>query len=463
MERFGLEKVIRNLGNSLTMIKNPRKLFIAVVGFILFSIIYGSVVRNVVLFDAKGNNSNNFFRNVVNSAVQIPSQVKRSFDRPEFLIENSTSADGLSIREGAESRSGWSKMLFTYKTGSFEQKVDLLDLRSGEVLKTWEPDNKKLYKAAYNVKNPNNPPKGSDLYSLHPLMLNDSSLIMAVQLSSILARIDKNGDFMWTKSDQVYHHTLELGPDGYLYSCTRPFSANSYDFLSDNYDQYESILLDDAISKVDINTGNTEWSRPVIDILLDNGYGDLIINKGQVISDPIHLNDIQPVFEDSELWNKGDLFISCRNINVVFLYRPLTNKILWLKEGPWMNQHDIDVVDDETIMIFGNDIIREESVNEDKLTNENLFFSKKQPHNEIYLYNVIKDSVWTPYTALLKNEQISTRTSGRCDLLPNGDLMVEDTNNGRILILDSVRVKAELTKRIDNKYISSLFWSRILK
>ena len=72
--------------------------------------------------------------------------------------------------------------------------------------------------------------------------------------------------------------------------------------------------------------------------------------------DPTHLNDIQPVLDDGPYWKKGDLFLSLRNISTVMLYRPSTDEILWIKRGPWIAQHDVDILDDHRISIYDNDV-----------------------------------------------------------------------------------------------------------
>ena len=98
-----------------------------------------------------------------------------------------------------------------------------------------------------------------------------------------------------------------------------------------------------------------------------------------------------------------------------------------------------------------------------KITTKNLFFPPSGGTNEIYLYNFENDSVTTPYSKLMEAEGINTITSGRSEILANGDIFVEDTNNGRIIIGDSARSKMEYVKRIDDEHISSLFWSRMIK
>ena len=441
--------------------KKLRYAFIILVGLFFFSILLASSVRNIYLSNDGGEGRFGFLVAPIKFMAETPSLIKKVLEGPEFFVPNTEAKDGFTHFDKSLIGS-YPKILVTYKDEAFGQKFDLLDINDNRLIKRWQPDNEELFRIAYNEKNAARPNLGSDLYFMHPFMTNDSSLIFNCQLSSLLAKIDKNNNLVWAKNDKVYHHTNEPDGHGNLYVCSRPFESGKYDFLPGEYQTYKDALFDDHITLVKESTGEEIFTKSVIQILLENGYEDLLLYKGQIISDQIHLNDIQPAMNDSEFWRKGDLLVSCRNISTVFLYRPETNKILWLRHGPWLNQHDADFYGDDQIVVFGNDIIREESVAGPRITNSGLSFSKSRSHNEVYFYNFEKDSVATPFTGLMKKENIRTITSGRCDILQNGDLYVEETNQGRIIIGDSTTKKIEYVKRLDENHVSSLFWSRII-
>src|SRR5680860_1307166 len=442
--------------------KKLRFVFILIAGLFFFTIFIASSVRNIYLSRDEGKGRLGFLTTPLKFMAETPSLMKQIVEPPEFLVKNSKSQDGFTYRDKKPSAI-YPNLLVGYKTAKYGSKFDLLDINTGDVLKNWTPDNESLFQSAFNDLNPNKPPsEQSDLYYLHPLMLKDSSLLIAAQLTSLLAKIDKNNEISWLKNDRTYHHTLELDGDGNVYSCTRPFESDQYDFLPTNFDSYKNNLVDDHITQLNPDTGDILFDKSVIAILLENGYENVLLGKGQVTSDLTHLNDIQPALSTTENWHKGDLLVSCRNLSTVFLYRPSTNKILWLKTGPWYNQHDADFYGQDKIIVFGNDVIREESKEIASVGNQNLFFSNKRGHNEVYVYNFFTDSIATPYTQLLKDEEITTLTSGRSDILPNGNLYVEDTNHGRIVIGDSITKKIEYVKRHDKDYISSLYWSRLV-
>ena len=107
------------------------------------------------------------------------------------------------------------------------------------------------------------------------------------------------------------------------------------------------------ISKVS-PSGKLLFRHSVAQILIRHGYTNWLFTMGMYQADPMHLNDIEPVLDDGPYWKKGDLFLSLRNVSAVLLYRPSTDQIVWIKRGPWIGQHDVDVLDDHRIGIYDN-------------------------------------------------------------------------------------------------------------
>ncbi len=440
--------------------KKLRILFIAVAGLFFYSVLMLSLARNIYLNRDRGERWG-MIAEPIKFMAEIPSLAKQSLEPGEFMVGNSDYKDGVQYFSST-GLNNYPKLLVSFKDEAFGQKFDLIDLQTGKTIKRWEPDNKLLFNKAYNPENPLKPLEGSDLHFNHALFGADSSLIFTAPITSLIVKIDKNSEIIWLRNDQRYHHSLEFDHEGNIYSNTRPFLSKKFDFLPQDYEYYRGVLKDDGIAKIDSNTGDVLFDKSILEILIENGYEELLLSKGQFSSDPLHLNDIQPALTDSEFWDIGDLLVSCRNLNTVFLYRPSTNKIIWLKQGPWYNQHDVDFLEGNKIVVFSNNVIREESMTTPRIIQHHFFFSDKRPHNDVYIYNFEKDSAETPYSQLMKNEDIRTYTGGRCDVLPNGDVFVEDTEHGKIIIGDSIKKKIEYVKRIDDEHISALFWSRLI-
>ena len=165
------------------------------------------------------------------------------------------------------------------------------------------------------------------------------------------------------------------------------------------------------------------------------------------------MNDIQPVDFDGDFWKKGDLFLSLRNQSMVILYRPSTNKIIWKGTGPFFNQHDVDILDDHKIAIFNN--------------NAKIFAGSSTSvvdgNNEVIVYD-FKTNQYSSYLkdSLIKND-VRTRTQGTSQILPNGELLVEETNFGRTLYFNSDgSLRWTHVNRSNNNKVYTVAWSRIL-
>lgn len=272
----------------------------------------------------------------------------------------------------------------------------------------------------------------------HPMMLKDSSIIFTC---FSLFRLGKDNSIIWSNNQRIFHHAIQIDEDSTIWTGS-VINGNKY------FNYGTDTLENNAICALDLKTGVIKYEKSIADILSENNFM-MLLKTGQFESDAIHLNDIEPVLSNSDYWKKGDLFISLRNLSTILLYRPSTNKVIWLKTGPWLAQHDVDIVDNQTIMIFGNDVLRGKK--KSYLVNG---------HNDIYFYDFKKDSVYLPYTKIMKNLGVSTPTAGRCDFLPNGDLYVDETDNGKIYIIDTATVKMKYYERINDKYIKMFSWGR---
>ena len=215
--------------------KKLRYLFITLAGLFFYSLFLATSIRNIYLSEDRGVGRLGILAKPLEFMAEAPLFFKQYLDLPEYYVKNNQSIDGFNYLQKIDLEQ-YPKILTTYKLEGFGQKFDLLDIKNGELIKRWEPDNKELFNKGYNKNNPNNPSKGSDLYFMHPFMTNDSSLVFTSQLTSLLAKIDKNSELVWLKNDKVYHHTIEPDSIGNLYVCSRSFESGKYDFLPGEFD-----------------------------------------------------------------------------------------------------------------------------------------------------------------------------------------------------------------------------------
>ena len=148
-------------------------------------------------------------------------------------------------------------------------------------------------------------------------------------------------------------------------------------------------------------------------------------------------------------WKKGDLFLSLRNLSMIMLYRPSTNKVLWYQQGPWIYQHDVNIISENDISIFNNNL--------------NLEKNKVKNNNETLIYNFLNNKTSNPYKKAYEINKIATPEAGLSVILKNGDIFVEETLNGRLLRMDkNGKIIWQYINRLKNNKLYILSWSRYL-
>lgn len=335
-------------------------------------------------------------------------------------------------------------LLSRYNREEGKSIVDLVDLQTFETIHTWAPDFKELI--LFNVsKSTSKVPR-----MINPLLTADGGLVFN-GMASKLVKIDKCSNPVWVLDDYLYHHSINEGSDN-----TMAVPIHVFPYLIDakytgsNSEKYHS----DGIAIVS-NDGRLLYKKSISELFIEKGMEHLLFASsgatGQFKYDPIHLNSIKPVMESGKFWEKGDLFLSLRGLSMLILYRPSTNEIIWKDSGKTYQQHDIKILDDHRISIFNN--------------NSKDFFvgNRVDGHNSVVIYD-FESSLYTNHlgTAFMEND-IRTVTEGSATILTNGDVLVEETNYGRTLYIDSDgRLKwTHLNSSKDGK-VFAVNWSRLL-
>jgi hypothetical protein len=283
----------------------------------------------------------------------------------------------------------------------------------------------------------------------HPFLNNDGSIIFG---AGGLYKVDKYSNYIWKKTKLRRHHSIERENEKIFWTCGDNNSKKN---------ELKFDLSDDCIYKIDANNGKIILKKSIFEILIENNIniGELltntgaeVVNKGKI--DYFHINDIEPVLSDSKFWKKGDLFISLRNRNMIFLYRPCENKIIWKQSGPWLKQHDVDIINSNQIGIFGNDVI------DGNFSLKKNFFINKTNHH--YIFDFEEQTIKTPFNQLFKNQKIQTIFEGRSKIITNKGIFIEETCGGRLIFGDEKGLIWTYVEKIDEEHLSMFSWSRYI-
>ncbi len=319
----------------------------------------------------------------------------------------------------------WS--LISYSDADKKRSVEIRNLRNDSVARHWQ------------VSAPGMQPHHR---VMHPLLLPDSSLVYSLNGFTGLFCVNKNGQPRWTQDSIAHHHGLNLGPEGHIWACSYTRDKRGRFIVYRGAVRLEGRplnFIDNTLSKIDPATGELLYHRSISRILKENDLEHLLL-KTPRSTDPYHLNDVQPVFKSGPYWQRGDLFLSLRNVSAILHFRPATGEVVRLLEGPFYAQHDVDVRNDSTLSIFNNNChVNWQSNSSDHPIPEKRI-SMGDNYSQVLLYQAGEERYTPAMQDLTVREQIFTFTEGIADWLDEETVFVEEQNSGILWVLSGDEV-----------------------
>ncbi|MFW5870130.1 MAG: arylsulfotransferase family protein [Candidatus Sumerlaeota bacterium] len=357
------------------------------------------------------------------------------------VIKNRFDYSGFYLRDEEFIDSGY-LLISRFSLENKQVVIELVQIDGFRVLHQWIPPIEQILQKGGRPEDLNNlSVSASEFRAQHPLLFEDGSIVIS-DGEGVLSRITRKGKVQWVLSDH-FHHSLELDNDGNILATN--YETGHFNDIHENMRE-EMILV--------ISPGGQVLKKyPIVQILIDNGYFALLGGIGDLVNhEMVHLNDIHPISEDQGVARAGDYALSFQRISSVALFRPSENKIVSLKTGPWLKQHDIDPLGDGRYSIFNNNAWALHGVG----------YSMRTPHSSISLWEPSTGVVEEPYNEAFEKADIRTKTEGRCRLLPNGDAYVEETESNRLLRIskDDVRWEYVNSSAAHSNVSGALHWCR---
>jgi len=419
-------------------------LYLTILLGIVFAVGFGALVRQELVGTIKAG----WMSKTALSLAEIPVNVKR-ISQGLDVEDRFPSLDGFN---GTPNEQESYLLLSKYDGDLQEGVVELIDLRSFEILHTWNPDIdafNNLVEQAGEFKYLERDANNSRSLIAHPKLLSDGGLLF--HHVTPLRKIDACSNLIFQNTHDKFHHSTETDFEGnvwvpsHLYPLSLPIEKVGKDIIEDGG------FYDDAIVKLSPD-GEIIFEKSVSQIFIENNLEYLLFSVGNSLFDfdPIHLNDIQPANFDGEFWEKGDVFLSLRHQSMILLYRPSTNEIIWKGTGPFFHQHDVDILDNHRISIFNN--------------NSKNFVDGMvvDGNNELIIYDFKTDEYSSYLKDSLIENDIRTNTNGRGEILFNNDLVIEETNYGRTLYFNADgTLRWTHVNRAKNGKVYRVGWSRI--
>jgi hypothetical protein len=255
-----------------------------------------------------------------------------------------------------------------------------------------------------------------------------------------MIKLDRNSNLLWT-SGFMQHHDLDVHENGDIYVLTRMGAVipriNKRKFV-----------VEDSISIM----GSDGWMKrrfSLIEALERFPEVTLYWNRAkQKKGDIFHTNSLQildgSVADKNPAFAKGNLLVSMRSLNAIFVVDPNTEQVVWAYSADFEEPHDPQVLANGNLLLF-----------------DNMGGSPKRGRSRMLEYRLPSmNLVWTyegtPW------DRFFSKGCGMAQRLPNQNTLITETDTGRAF---EVTPEGEIVWQFfnpdrtgpDNTYVASLF------
>lgn len=267
-----------------------------------------------------------------------------------------TAVKGLMVRHGpGEAARGWRVIIGGFRiNGSIEDAAILLspDL---EIVHHW------LLAEDGPINAKPDPPSAGLTHGFS--LLKDGSVIYNFYGGDALRRKDSCGRTVWSTAGN-YHHSVALDDTETSVWTLREDSGGD----PAERNKIVQVAVDDGEIEQEFSVADIIAANPSIDVLELRRRHEDAFNRnrpslpGQWLRDPFHLNDVDPLprslASSFPLFAAGDLAISARELNLIFVLDPATLAIKWWHVGATIRQHDPDWMTNGHLAVFNNRMTR---------------------------------------------------------------------------------------------------------
>ena len=315
--------------------------------------------------------------------------------------------------------------LVSYSNAEKGRSVEIRNLKSDETMHRWDIAN----------------PYQEHDRIMDPLLLPGKRLVYSYNGVTGLMCLDSLGKELWKQDTIAHHHSINLDSAGNIWACSYTKENGGFIIYRGYYDLdgRELVYIDNTVSQLNPETGALLFHKSITEILKENGREALLL-KSNNVEDPIHLNDVQPALKTTAWYKEGDLFLSFRNCSALMHYRPSTNKVIRLIEGGFYSQHDIDFLNDSTLIFFNNNA---HTIWSGRPANWRVADSRVDAgdfYSNTMAYDLKTDSLYYFEKAAFAANAIFTYTEGMQEPLADGSLWIEEQNSGRLWVIKNGEV-----------------------
>jgi hypothetical protein len=230
-----------------------------------------------------------------------------------------------------------------------------------------------------------------------------------------LVKLDRNSEVVWSYLRNA-HHDVDVGPDGRIYALTQEFVEEPLP----GFDNLATPRLDDFL--VVLSPDGEELRKiSLIHAVVGSDYRHLLHTvSAYAVADPLHANTVDVITEEAAanfaFGKAGQVLLSFRELSAIGVVDLESEAMVWLSRGPWLGQHDPDILPNGNILLFDNYGKYEKSAGQSRVI-------EFDPKTMEIGWQYAGSAEW-PFESLIRSSQ---------QRLANGNTLITESSGGRIL------------------------------
>jgi hypothetical protein len=170
-----------------------------------------------------------------------------------------------------------------------------------------------------------------------------------------MVRLDADSNVVWKYLAQT-HHNFTVAPDGRIFALTHEISKQ----LPQGVDHLDNPWIEDFL--VVLSPEGRELQKISLpDALVRSPFRRMLSSLPSFsLADPLHTNDVDLIdARQAALFpfaKEGQVLLSFRDLSggVIAVLDIPSRTIVWAQRGPWISQHDPDLLDNGNVLLFDN-------------------------------------------------------------------------------------------------------------
>ncbi len=353
-----------------------------------------------------------------------------------YLYPARYEGEGVVVYEREQVYPGVTLLAGPWKDGDdWNLGVRLIDL-NGKVLHEWQCNPRDIWAhSPHNDYATGTLDHKTETFIHGALLLPGGDVIFNLEYFS-LVRLNAHSEVVW-KLPYRTHHSIFQDDDGKIWVCGNKWHEDPVP----EFPGLKPPFQDDIILKVSLD-GVIEREISVLQTIYQSGYHNLIFALRRTTGDILHLNDVEVLSERKahafDLFQAGDIMVSVKMINTIFVIDGRTEQIKWSLTHPFIDQHDPDFTEDGHITVFDNNL--------DILGGSRILRIEPSTREVVVLYGH------------KKKQYFFTNWCGKHQHLPNGNILVLESDAGRVfeITADGKVVWSWITPRWDENNVAEI-------